>query len=96
MTVDITPGKPPYDPQFKDVLALVKGRHVQFDLLISGGEASDASADARGGGGSARDVRPGPRFRLAVAALSARRQLDRADRGRASAWRTKWIGRTWA
>ena len=37
MTVDLTPGKPPYDEkQFQDVLALVKGRHVQFDLLVGG------------------------------------------------------------
>ena len=27
------PGKPAYDPRFKDVLPLVKGRHVQFVLL---------------------------------------------------------------
>ena len=47
MTVDITPGKPPYDPRFKDVLALVKGRHVQFDLLVGGGTPSDPSLDPR-------------------------------------------------
>jgi sugar phosphate isomerase/epimerase len=49
MTVDLTPGKPAYDTQkFKDVLALVKGRHVQFDLLIGGFKASDPAGDARG------------------------------------------------
>ena len=49
MTVDLTPGKPPYNlKQFKDVLALVKGRHVQFDLLIGGFKASDPAGDARG------------------------------------------------
>ncbi len=49
MTVDIAPGKPPYDAaKFKEVLALVKGRHVQFDLLVNGMPPSDASADPRG------------------------------------------------
>jgi sugar phosphate isomerase/epimerase len=48
MTVDLTPGKPAYDPRFKDVLALVKGRHVQFDLLIGGFKPSDPAGDARG------------------------------------------------
>jgi sugar phosphate isomerase/epimerase len=47
MTVDLTPGKPPYDPRFRDVLALVKGRHVQFDLLVSGGKPSDPASDPR-------------------------------------------------
>ncbi|MBI5819881.1 MAG: sugar phosphate isomerase/epimerase [Verrucomicrobia bacterium] len=47
MKVDLAPGKPAYDPQFKDVLALVKGRGVQFCLLISGQKPSDATADAR-------------------------------------------------
>lgn len=49
MTVDIATGKPPYDAaKFKEVLALVKGRHVQFDLLVNGMPPSDASADPRG------------------------------------------------
>lgn len=47
MTVDLTPGKPAYDPRFKDVLALVKGRHVQFDLLVGGGKPSDPALDGR-------------------------------------------------
>lgn len=47
MTVDLTPGKPAYDPRFKDVLALVKGRHVQFALLLNGLKPSDASGDPR-------------------------------------------------
>jgi sugar phosphate isomerase/epimerase len=47
MTVNLTPGKPTYDARFKDVLALVKGRHVQFCLLISGGAPSDSSLDPR-------------------------------------------------
>ncbi len=45
MTVDVTPGKPAYDSRFKDVLALVKGRHVQFDLLVGGMKPSDPAGD---------------------------------------------------
>jgi sugar phosphate isomerase/epimerase len=45
MQVDLTAGKPAYDPRFPEVLALVKGRHVQFDLLVGGGKPSDASLD---------------------------------------------------
>jgi sugar phosphate isomerase/epimerase len=47
MTVDLTPGKPAYDSRFKDVLALVKGRNVQFDLLVGGGKPSDLALDDR-------------------------------------------------
>ncbi len=47
MTVDLTPGKPAYDARFGDVLALVKGRHVQFDLLVGGGKPSDPAGDER-------------------------------------------------
>jgi sugar phosphate isomerase/epimerase len=47
MTVDLTPGKPAFDPRFKDVLALVKGRHVQFDLLVGGMKPSDPAGDSR-------------------------------------------------
>jgi len=47
MNVEIAQGKTPYDPQkFKDVLALVKGRHVQFCLLVGGMQPSDPSGDA--------------------------------------------------
>jgi len=46
MNVEVAPGKTPYDPQkFKDVLALVKGRHVQFCLLVGGMKPSDPSGD---------------------------------------------------
>ena len=45
MTVDVTPGKQAYDPRFKDVLALVKGSHMQFALLVSGGKPSDPAVD---------------------------------------------------
>jgi sugar phosphate isomerase/epimerase len=45
MKVDVAPGKQAYDPRFKDVLALVKGRNVQFDLLVGGMKPSDASVD---------------------------------------------------
>lgn len=47
MTVDLTPGKPAYDPRFREVLSLVRGRHVQFDLLIGGMKPSDPAGDAR-------------------------------------------------
>lgn len=45
MTVDVAPGKKAYDERFKDVLALVKGRQVQFDLLLNGMKPSDPSVD---------------------------------------------------
>ncbi len=48
MQVDLTQGKPAYDARFRDVLALVKGRNVQFCLLTNGAKPSDASADPRG------------------------------------------------
>jgi sugar phosphate isomerase/epimerase len=47
MTVDLAPGKTTYDARFKDVLALVKGRHVQFDLLLNGMPPSDSTVDSR-------------------------------------------------
>jgi len=44
--VEVAPDKTPYDRQkFKDVLALVKGRHVQFCLLVGGVKPSDPSGD---------------------------------------------------
>ena len=48
MWVDLTPDKPPYDAHFKEVLDLVKGRHVQFDLIINGMKPSDPAGDERG------------------------------------------------
>lgn len=48
MQVDLTSGKPAYEPRFKEVLGLVKGRKVQFCLLTNGAKASDESADPRG------------------------------------------------
>ena len=49
MTVNIAPaaGKPAYDARFKDVLSLLKGRNVQFDLLVSGMKKSDPAGDDR-------------------------------------------------
>lgn len=47
MTVDITPGKQAYDPRFKEVMPLLKGRGVQFLLLINGMKPSDPAGDAR-------------------------------------------------
>lgn len=47
MRVNIT-NNPPYEKGFKEVLALVNGRKVQFCLLVTGANPSDASADPRG------------------------------------------------
>jgi sugar phosphate isomerase/epimerase len=47
MTVDITPGKQAYDPKFKEVMPLLKGRGVQFVLLMNGLKPSDPAGDAR-------------------------------------------------
>jgi sugar phosphate isomerase/epimerase len=45
MNVDVAPGKKPYDAKFKEVLGLIKGRHVQFCLLMNGMPPSDPSVD---------------------------------------------------
>ncbi len=45
MVVEVGPDKAPYDARFKDVLALVKGRQVQFALLLNGMKPSDPSVD---------------------------------------------------
>jgi sugar phosphate isomerase/epimerase len=45
IVLDMTPGKQAYPPAFKDILPLLKGRHVQFDLLTNGAKPSDPSAD---------------------------------------------------
>ncbi len=45
MVVEVGPDKPPFDPNFKEVLKLVKGRHVQFCLLVNGMKPSDESVD---------------------------------------------------
>ena len=45
MVVDVTPGKTAFDPAFKSVLAQVKGRHMQFDLLLNGRPSSDPAVD---------------------------------------------------
>jgi len=47
MKVDLA-ANPPYETRFKEVLALIKGRQVQFCLLVSGAKPSDSSADPRG------------------------------------------------
>jgi sugar phosphate isomerase/epimerase len=46
MNVDVGAGKQPYEARFKDVLKLVKGRNVQFALLLNGAKPSDQSVDA--------------------------------------------------
>jgi sugar phosphate isomerase/epimerase len=48
MSVDIAPGKQAYDPRLKEVMPLLKGRGVQFLLLMGGMKPSDPAGDARG------------------------------------------------
>jgi sugar phosphate isomerase/epimerase len=48
MTLDLTPGKTAYDVRFKEYLPLLKGRQVQFLLLINGFKPSDPAGDERG------------------------------------------------
>lgn len=45
MVVDVGPGKKPFDDKLKEVLGLIKGRHVQFCLLLNGMKSSDPSVD---------------------------------------------------
>jgi sugar phosphate isomerase/epimerase len=45
MVVDVGAGRKPYEAGFKDVLALVKGRDVQFCLIVNGMKSSDPSVD---------------------------------------------------
>jgi sugar phosphate isomerase/epimerase len=47
MSVNIAPDKPAYDARFKEVLPLLKGRGVQFVLLMNGLKPSDQAGDAR-------------------------------------------------
>src|ERR1017187_10555861 len=47
ITVDITPGKQAYDPKSKEIMPLLKGRGVQFLLLMNGMKPSDPAGDAR-------------------------------------------------
>ncbi len=47
ITVNIAPGKEPYDKRLKEYLPLVKGRGVQFLLLINGLKPSDPAGDGR-------------------------------------------------
>ncbi len=48
MTVNVAAGEAPFDMQrFKEVLALVKGRNVQFLLICDGAKPGDTSADER-------------------------------------------------
>ena len=45
MVVDVGPGRAPYTSGFREVLELVKGRQVQFCLIVNGVKSSDPSAD---------------------------------------------------
>ena len=81
MTVDIAPDKQAYDPRFKDVLAMVKGRHVQFALLMNGGKPSDSSLDRQAVKIFREMSDLAWRLGRPVAALSPPGLLDRAHRG---------------
>ena len=45
--VDISPGKPAYNPRLKEVFSLLKGRAVQIDLMINGRPPGDPAGEAR-------------------------------------------------
>lgn len=45
ISVEVGPAKEPFDPRFQEVLSLVKGRGVQFALLVNGMKPSDTSVD---------------------------------------------------
>lgn len=46
MVVEVGPDKIPYDTaRFKEVCSVIKGRQVQFDLLVNGMRPSDPSVD---------------------------------------------------
>jgi sugar phosphate isomerase/epimerase len=47
MAVNIAPGKQAYDPKLKEVMPLLKGRGVQFLLLMNGMKPSDPAGDPR-------------------------------------------------
>ncbi len=47
ISVNLAPGKPAYDARLKDVMPLVKGRGVQFLLLMNGMKPSDPQGDER-------------------------------------------------
>ena len=48
LLVDLTPGKPAYDPRLKELMPLLKGRGVQLALLMKGPKPSDLAGDPRG------------------------------------------------
>ena len=47
MVVEVAPDKVPFDPRFKEVLALGKNRGMQFALLLNGRTPSDPAGDPR-------------------------------------------------
>lgn len=47
MTVEIGADKEPFDARFRETLALVNGRRMQFCLLVNGMKPSDPSGDPR-------------------------------------------------
>ncbi len=47
ITVNLAPDKPAYDPRLKEIMPLLKGRGVQFVLLMGGLKSSDPAGDPR-------------------------------------------------
>lgn len=45
MSVEVGPATEPFDPRFPEVLSIVKGRGVQFALIVNGMKPSDPSVD---------------------------------------------------
>ena len=95
MTVNITPGKQAYDPRFKEVMPLLKGRGVQFLLLMNGMKPSDPAGDARAVE-IVREIAALASARRTDAAVSAHAMIGWSGLRTACAWRTKWTARTWA
>ena len=71
MTVDITPGKQAYDPKFKEVMPLLKGRGRAVSVADERAEAFRPRRRCAGGGDHPRDGRPGRRVGRANTVVSA-------------------------
>ena len=93
MTVDVSPGKQPYDPRFKEVLSLVKGRNVQFLLMFNGMKPSDAAVDPRRQD-STSDVGFWPAAPAPSCFSTRTRAVGSSGSRTRSAWPTRSIART--
>jgi len=45
MWIDLDKNKPPFDKRMADIFSLVKGRSVQFLIIVNGGKPSDSTLD---------------------------------------------------